>query len=114
MCQPRGWASLTQHNKVFSSALGDPNLICQSSSSAFLKGSVRAWDQRVLFIPGTDSAFPVLFGLGSVAGGHGTAEPDGSADAFGYFLAWGKVPGSVMSLVVLPGRAGLLGLCSWA
>lgn len=32
----------------------------------------------------------------------------GSAASFGCFLAWGEVPGSVMSLVVLPGRAGLL------
>lgn len=32
----------------------------------------------------------------------------GSAASFGCFLAWGKAPGSVISLVVLPGRAGLL------
>lgn len=35
------------------------------------------WDQWILFIPGADSAFPVLAGLGSLAGGHGTAQLNG-------------------------------------
>lgn len=63
----------------------------------------------ILFFPGTDSAFPVLAGLGSLCGGHGTASACWAVLlALGYFLAWGKVPASLMSLVALPGRAGML------
>lgn len=108
VCQPQVLAPLTQHSKVFSSALGDPTFICQSSS-AFLEGSVRAWDWWVLFFPRADSAFPVLAGLGSLCGGHGTASACWAVlPALGCFLAWGKLPGSVMSLVVLSVLARLL------
>lgn len=68
MCRPRGWAPLTQLSKVFSSALDDPTLICQPSSSAFLEVNIRAWHQWILCFPGTDSAFPVLAGLGAWLG----------------------------------------------
>lgn len=51
----------------------------------------RAWDQWILFFPGTDSAFPALAGLGSLGGGHGTASACWAALlALGCFLAGGR------------------------